>query len=507
MQFKAGIERNVQAIARTFGVSHILEGSVQKVDNRVRVHVRLIDGVTGLNVWAEGYIGELADVFGIQTEIAKQIVAQLKLRLSPEVRAAIEQPPTRDFAAYDLYVRAKGLTYDSIFSARGKEDLLEALQLLTQAVSRDPEFFLGYYQLAQAHDQLYRRFDQSRSRLELAETAIQNLRRLRPESGETHLAAGRHFYLALHDNNRARAELEKAQRILPNEADAPLLIGYIDRREGRWEYSTRNLQRALELDPQNPQNALIFQQISLSYYQLRRFPEMAEALDRALALDPGNLGLRAQRAAVDLESRGDPKPLHAVIGSAVSGDPAGAATIADIWIELAIIERDPESAARALTFLGDNGCAVEQIPFPRSWCEGMAARIPGDDEAARAFFTKTRSEAESLVQAHPQDGGAACVLGMANAALGNAEEAVSNGRRAVELLPISKDAANGPLVMGYLAVIYAWVGEKDLALDQLEQATRVPSYWSYGNLRLHPYWDPLRGDPRFEAIVKSLGSE
>ena len=141
---------------------------------------------------------------------------------------------------------------------------------------------------------------------------------------------------------------------------------------------------------------------------------------------------------------------------------------------------------------------VERIPFPRSWCEGMAARIRGDEEAARAAFSKTRAEAENLVRAQPQDGGAACVLGLANAALGNKDEAVSNGRRAVELSPISKDALNGPLVIGYLAVIYAWIGEKDLALAQLEEATKVPSFWSYGNLRLHPYWDPLRDDPRFE---------
>ena len=420
------------------------------------------------------------------------------------MRAAIEQPPTTDFAAYDLYVRAKGLIYDSIFSARGKEDLLEAVQLLTQAVSRDPEFFLGYYQLAQAHDQLYHRFDQSRSRLELAETAIQNLRRLRPESGETHLASARHSYWVYHDNDRARAELEIARRTLPNESDVPLLIGYIDRREGRWEDSTRNLNRAIELDPQNPGNALIFQQISLSYYQLRRFPEMAEMLDRALTLDPTNLVLRAQRAAVDLDWRANTKPLHAVIESATSGDPAGAATIADIWLDLAIYERDAANAARALNFLGPDGCAVERIPFPRSWCEGMVAQIQGDEETARIAFSKTRAEAENLVRAQPQDGGAACVVGLAHAALGNKDEAVNNGRRAVELLPISKDAANGPLVMGYLAVIYAMVGDKELALDQLEQATKVPSYWSYGNLRLHPYWDPLRGDPRFEAIVESL---
>jgi len=505
MQFKAGTERNLVAIANALGVSHLLEGSVQKVKNRVRVHVRLIAGATGRNIWAEHYDRDLADVFAIQTEIAKQIVAQLKLQLSPELQATIEKPPTKDFAAYDLYVRAKGLIYGSILSARGREDLIEAVQLLTQAVERDPEFFLAYYQIAQAHDQLYSRFEQTPGRLALAETALQTLRSLRPDSGETHLASGRHSYLVYRDNARARAELELARQTLPNEPDVPLFIGYIDRREGRWEDSTRNLQRALELDPQNPQNApLILQQLSLSYAQLHRFPEMAAMLDRALTLDPANLPLRAQRAAVELDWRADIRPLHAVVESAVRDDPAGAATIADLWMDLAICERDEKNAARALNFLGENGCVVERIPFPRSWCEGMAARIRDDQEAARAAFSKARAEAESLVRAQPQDGGGACVLGMANAALGNKEEAISYGRRAVELLPVSKDAANGPLVIGYLAIIYAWVGEKDLALDQLTEAIKIPTYWSYGNLRLHPYWDPLRGDARFDAIVESL---
>ena len=230
-------------------------------------------------------------------------------------------------------------------------------------------------------------------------------------------------------------------------------------------------------------------------------------LDRALTLDPANLAFRAQRAAVEWDWRGNTKPLHEVVESAVRDDPAGAATIADLWMDLAICERDGDNAARALNFLGENGCAVERIPFPRSWCEGMAARIRHDEESARAAFSKARAEAENLVRAQPQDGGAECVLGMANAALGNKEEAISHGRRAVELLPVSKDAANGPLVIGYLSIIYAWVGEKELALDQLTEATKIPSYWSYGNLRLHPYWDPLRGDPRFEAIVESLAAK
>ncbi len=231
---------------------------------------------------------------------------------------------------------------------------------------------------------------------------------------------------------------------------------------------------------------------------------MAEALDHAIELDPSSLAFRAQRAGVDLECCGDTKLLHDVIDSAVRSDPSGAATIVDLWIDLATYERDAAAFKRALNFLGDKGYAVERVPFPRSWCEGMAAHLRGDDDAARAFFTTARAEVEALVRAHPDDGGVACSFGMVNAFLGNKTEAIANGERAVALLPMSKDALDGSLLIGYLAVIYAWVGEKDLALEQLEQATKVPSSWSYGNLRLHPYWDPLRGDPRFDAIVESL---
>ncbi|MDQ6765730.1 MAG: hypothetical protein M3Z22_06480, partial [Verrucomicrobiota bacterium] len=404
------------------------------------------------------------------------------------------------------YVRAKSLVYSSLFSTRAREELLEAVQLLTQAVTRDPNFFLSYYQLAQAQDELYRRFERERTpeRLRSAETAIDVLRRLRPESGETHLAIARHIGWIYGDHVRARAELEIAQKKLANEAEVPLAMAGLDRREGRWDESLRGYQRALQLDPQNP---LTLVQIALDYFQMRRFGEMAEVLDRALQIEPNNLHFRALRAQVELEWHADTGPLHALIDEIANGDPAGAAAIADRWFDLALYEQDAAAAARAVNFLGEDGCKVEAIPFPRSWCEGMAARMGGNDEAARAVFTKTRTEGDSLSRAQPQNGGALCVLAMAQAALGEKEAAVNNGRRAVELLPTNKDAVNGPLLLGYLAIIYAWTGETDLALARLEDATNVPSFWSYGNLRLHPYWAPLRSDPRFEKILESLASK
>lgn len=501
MQYKPGADRNMREIAKALAVSHVLEGNVQRIGGRVRVHAQLIKCSNDSHVWADRFDGDLADVFAIQSEIAEKIVAELRVRLSSEERAAIEERPTDDLAAYDFYIEARGLIDRSVYGPLGKEELSQAVEKLTEAIARDPKFVLAYYQLAHAHDQLYLRFDHGAAQLAAAESAIRTLQRLRPNSGEAHLASAKHAYWAYRDYTLARRELEIARRLLPNDPMASLLTGYIDRREGRWEESTRNLKRALELDPRSTS---ILQQLSLTYFNQRRFSEMARVLDRAVQLAPDDVVIRTQRAAVDLEWRGDSKPLRAVIDAARAAGPEVVAKLADQWIELMIAERDHAGAIEAFSHLSDNGCEVEAIPFPRSWCGGLAARARGDDAAATAAFNDARVHAEKLLAVQPDQAGVNCVLGMAQAALGNKEEAVRAGLRAVELLPMSKDALNGPLLVGYLAVTYAWTGEKDLAIEQLKKATMAPSYWSYGKLLLHPYWDPLRGDPRFEAIVESL---
>jgi TolB-like protein/Flp pilus assembly protein TadD len=501
MQYTPEMKRNVREIGRTLGVSHVLQGNVQRIGNRVRVHAQLVEAGTDEQVWGDRYDGELEDVFEIQSDIAQRIVAQLRVRLTAEEKAAVEERPTNDLVAYELYVRAKRLIDGAVFSATAKEDLTHAAEMLTQAVARDANFVGAYYQLAHAHDQLYSRFDRTPARLALAESASDTLRRLRPHSGEAHLALAKHLYFAYGDNDRARSELAIAERLLPNDPAPPLLSAYIDRRQGRWEESTRNFNRAFELDPQNP---FTLQQLSLTYLAQRRFPEMAHTLDRAVRLAPDDVVPPLQRAAVEMNWRADSKPFHAAVEATLKAKPAAAHAIADHWIDLTLHERDAKGAERALAHLSPDGCHNGAIPFPRSWCEGLAARLRGDEEAARRAFTATRDEAAQIVRNLPDYPGAVCVLGMAHAALGEKEAAIRAGSRAVELEPISKNALNGPLLVGYLAVIYGWTGEKELAAEQLERATSVPSFWSYGHLVLHPYWDPLRGDPRFEQIVASL---
>ena len=503
MQYRNAATRNLREIAGALGVAHVLEGSVQRAANRVRVNAQLIDARSDAHLWAETYDRDLADVFVLESELAEKIVAQLKTKLSPEEKAAIAERPTKDLAAYDLYARAKTLIETSLFSTPQNESLFEAVRLLNQALQRDPAFALAHYQLANAHDLLYfLGADHTPARLAMADAAIQSLVRLRPNSGEAHLAVAKHLYWGYLDYDRAREKLNLAQKSLPNDPLPFLLAGYIDRRQSRWDESTKNFERAIELDPQNP---IILQQISRSYQCLRRYADAETALDRAVALVPKDTALRASRAEIELLWHADPRPLASTIRAIIGEDSREAGTIAEFWLEVSLCQRDFDAALRALAALpGVAGCQVETIPFPRAWCEGVVAQMRGDAVAARTAFTSAHNEMAKLVREQPSYPEALCALAMADAALGHKEDAIREGRRAVELLPVTKESIAGSLLIQYLALIYAWTGEKDLAFEQLAVAARTPGYLSYGELRLHPYFDSLRGDPRFEAIVQSL---
>jgi TolB-like protein/class 3 adenylate cyclase/Tfp pilus assembly protein PilF len=502
MQYKAGPRRNLREIATDLGVAHVLEGTVQRAGGRVRVNAQLIDARTDSQLWAERYDRDVADVFEIESEVAGKIIVQLQAKISPSEKAAIEQKPTADLAAHDLYVRAKTLITTAVFSTPQAESLSEAVRLLDQAIERDPGFALAYYQLAHTHDLLYfTGTDHTPTRLALADAAIQSLTRLLPNSGEAHLALAKHLYWGYLDYDRARNELSLAQKSLPNEPWAFVLAGYIDRRQGRWDESTKNLERAVELDPQDP---AVLQQIALSYDCLRRYAEEESVYDRAIAVTPKDAALRASRAEVELNWHADPRPLISTIEAFVAEDSSEAKHLAFVWVRGALCKRDYDGARRAVDALPIDGCYDDSIPFPRSWCEGVVAQFRGDKVAAYAAFTNMRAEAAKMVAEQPNYPEALCVLGLADAALGHKDEAIREGRRAVELMPVSKDAIRGPLLIKYLAVIYAWTSEKDLALEQLSVAARIPGHLRYGYLRLHPYWDSLRGDPRFEKIVASL---
>ena len=497
--------RNTQEIGRALNVAYVLEGSVRRETGRIHLNAQLIDTRTDAHVWAQEYDRDLSDVFALQSEIAQKVADQLGTEVSATEKIAIQEPPTTDLAAYDSYLRAKDLIEGISLNPRAKEDLTQAVQLLDLAVARDPLFFLAYGELAGAHDRIYfLGFDHTDARLKLSETAIQSIRRLRPDSGETHLALAQHFYWAYQEYHRAKEELAVSRQTLPNESRIPLLSGYIYRRQGLWEKSLEEMKQALALDPRN---FSILQQISLTYEALRRYKEMAATLDRALTISPKDVPTRVQRAWVDLQSRADPKPLHTTIETILAEDPNAGPVLVNQWLWLALRERDSIAAQRALSAIpvDGGGCYDENIPFPNGWCEGLTARFRGDEPAARAAFNSARTELEQTVRNQPDYAAALCALGVLDAALGNKQDAIREGLRAVELMPVSKSAIEGPMLIEYLAVIYGWTGDKDHAIERLAEATKLPGgTLSYGDLRLNPLWDPLRGDPRFEAIVSSL---
>src|SRR5207247_2459458 len=297
---------------------------------RLRVNTQVIDERTDSQTWTERYDRNVADVFAIESELAGKIVAQLKSKLSPEEKAAIEERPTADLAAHDLYLRAKILIATAVYSTPLQEGLFEAVRLLDQAIERDPAFALAYYQLAHAHDLIYfGGTDHTPGRLAMADAAIPSLARLRPDSGEAHLSLAKHLYWGYHDYDRARKELGLAQKGLPNDPWAFVLAGYIDRQQGRWAESTKNLERAVELDPQNPH---VLQQIAYSYYLLRRYADEERALDRAIAVTPKEAVLRASRAEVELDWHADTRPLLSTIEAILSQDSREVKNIAQVWL-------------------------------------------------------------------------------------------------------------------------------------------------------------------------------
>jgi len=499
MQYKSDVARNLREIGQQLGVAHIVEGSVQRSGNRVRVNAQLLDARTDGQLWAQTYDRDLADVFAIQSEIAKSIADQLQARLSPSEMSAIERPPTSDITAFELYAQAKNVL--AIRNARA--NLLEAADLLNQAVTRDPAFFKAYCQLAHTHDRLYfLGYDHTPARLALAEAAIQAAFRLRPNAGEAHLARAQNLYRGYLEYDAALAELEVAGQTLPNDAGVFELKGYIQRRQGKQEEAVRSLERAIDLDPRN---TFTLQQIALSYHHLRRFAEEKSVLDRALAIEPNDVDTKEAHAFVEFHWKADARPLHQMLDSIRATNPAATQSIADGWLICALAERDAGAAKNAAIAAGANPPFTDEaVNFSLPFVEGVIARMTKDDEKARSAFTVARAEQEKIIQAQPNYGPPLCVLGLIDAGLGRKEEALREGRRAVELLSVEKDPINGIAMIKYSAMIAAWVGDNDLACEQLAVAIRPPSRLTYGQLKLLPFWDPLRGDPCFKKIVASL---
>ena len=508
-QYKEGA-RNLREIAQALGVAHILEGTVRRAGNRVRVNAQLINAQTDAHIWGDTFDRELKNLFALQSELAERITEALRANLSAQERASMRIHPTSDLAAYELFLRARDL-----FRWSGVGDPLEngekALRLIDQAVARDPQFALAYSLGSRLNAELYWfGHDRSRARLNNARAAADVALRLQPDLGDAHLALAFFHYYGYRDYKQARIEIEIAQRATPNDAEIWDGAGAIDRREGRWNEAIANFEKARYLDPRN---LSVISNLAETLIAMRRYAEAQHAIDNALLVNPNAHLFSIARASIDLKTSGDTAPLRGALSAIPRDfDPGGA--VATVEIRLSLMERDFEKAARMLATsahdrfadsgFGGTAGMIDGYTFPKSWYEGLVARAQGNIDMAQHAFEEAGRVVKADLAQWPDDMKAIMMSALIHAALGRKEDALREGCRAVELLPISKDAYDGPILATNLAAIYAQVGEHDLALEQLATLVEVPNGPTPGTLRVEPEWDPLRGDPRFEKIVASL---
>ena len=503
MQYRVTRARNLREIARQLGVAHIVEGSVQRAGNRIRINAQLIDARTDTHLWAQTYDRDLADVFAIQTEISKTIADQLQAQLSPREEAALNRPPTDDLAAYDLYLRATEIERSRASStgSGGAEDAKHEIGLLTEAIQRDPGFLPAIFLLGQTHLYLYwMNVDQPAAHLQAARQALDMAVGLQPNSGEVHLLKGIFYYWGSRDYASALTELAYARRILPNDARVLFFTAMINRRQNNWDEAVRRLEQNLALDPCN---IAVVSELAGTYGVLYRYADAARLLDKALLWKPLDFNVIFLRAYVDFLWKADLRRWREAVASEATktADPND---LVNVRVDLALKERDYRRAEQLLALGGGTETDDNGFFTPREWKQALVARALGDSAKAGAALQVARERVATVVRERPADAKALMVLGQIDAALGRKHEALEEGRRAVELLPVSKDTINGHQLLTRLITIYTQVGEIDRALDALRENIHQPYAPDYGSLKLDQVWDPLRGDPRFEKLVAAV---
>src|SRR6266496_1928099 len=490
----AGI-RNAREIGKALGVATLLEGSVRRIGNRVRVNVQLINANNDEHIWAEDYDRDLTDVFAIQTDLAQKIAAALQANLSPNEKARLDRRPTKDSDAYLLYVQ--GHDYANR-PDRFRDTSLKAEELFEQAIKLDPDFALAFAGLSMVQSWVYHSSDPNPARREKARLNAEAALRLQPDLPEGHLALGLSYYYGDRDYERALAEFEIARRGLPNDDQAYFAIGSIQRRQGKWAESTANLEKAVALDPKNTNilNNLVF-----SYLALRNFEASDRTIDRIIAADPQSFQGAALKGFVAVQLKGDLNFADKQFSSiAPETDPDGLMTWARVYF-LTLERKFPEALAVVQKFPGETMFTSTTAPLPKAYAEGMIHLLQGDKAEAQAKLEQGYLVSEKLLREAPDDPARHAQHGLILAALGRKQEAIAEGKRAVGLLPESQDALDGPKGTDALAQIYAWTGESDEAFRLLDHLLAIPSGLTIPILKLDPVWDPLRKDPRFQALI------
>ena len=501
-QYETGAERNLREIGRQLGVAYIVEGSVQRSGDRLRINATLINARTDAHIWAETYDRTAADLFAIQSDLAQSIVTQLKAKLSPKQKAEIEERPTEDLVAFELYLQAKAIIDSYINATDVRAALLQALKSLDEAIKRDPNFVSAYCYAARANDLLFFfDLDPTPERISLADHAVKAALRLRPDSAEAHFARADYYFRCLRDYDRAQEELAIARPGLPNSSPFFILSGYINRRRNHFADAERDFSTAFALDPRNP-NA--YNLLGDTYALQRRFPEAVHVSDNVLAAGEQVPIVRFRRATNWLYGTGDTRPLRDILAKFPDMEFAGGQTPNRVW--MAMLDGNYAEAERVLAASPRKDFQDIDFSFyyPKAWFEAMIARAKGDSVGAVAAFRECRAILEQRLVVKPEHARTIAVLAQVDAGLGQKELAIREAQHAIDLMPISKDIYDGALVLEGLAQVYTWSGEPDRAIELVQKLVSMPSYINYGRLKLHPLWSPLRGDPRFEKIVTSL---
>jgi eukaryotic-like serine/threonine-protein kinase len=504
MAYRSHGTRDLRWIAKALRVANVVEGTVRRDGNRVRITTRLVDARTDQTLWSDSYDRELRDIFAIQSEIAQTVASKLSARLAPGEQKAIEEEPTDDLEAYDLYLQAKAAMENSaIYYIGSRANLLNAIKFLAGAIRRDPRFAMAHCLAAKAHDCLYAfDVDKTQERRVLGDAAISEALRLRPDLPEVHLAAAYHRYACYLDFESARAQIAIAQRARPNNPEAMALAGRLDQRQGHWEASTMALENAVTLDPKNPE---LLQYLSSNYMCLRRYRNYEQICNRLIELRPDKPFLMVQKAYILCAETADVAGFRAVLAelpSSVKDD----MIIASVRFRFAVLARDWTDANEILTKSENANLSFSyaQVNVPRECLKIWLAEVRGDYLAFDSECIVARDRLARVVALRPGDGRLLSALSVIDAASGRKEQAIQEATHAVELQPISQDAVQGPPLVNNLAVVYARTGEPDLAFQELFMSVKTPGGVNYGELKLDPAWDPLRNDSRFDELLVRL---
>jgi TolB-like protein/Tfp pilus assembly protein PilF len=490
MSYRA-TQSNAREIGKALGVGTILEGSVRRVGNRVRVNVQLINAENDQHIWAEDYDRELTDVFAIQSDLAQKIAGELRAQLSPTEKAQIERKPTENSEAYLAFVEGHDLLTRP---DRLRADTEKSEQLFERATRLDPNFARAFAALAWVEDWMYHSFDPTPARRAKAQAAAEEALRLEPDLPEAHLAQGFYHYYCERNYQTALDEFAIARKSLPNSADVYLAIGAIQRRQGKWAESTANMEKAASL---SPRDAFLLINLADNYRAADDFEHADKLFERAIEIAPNSVSARMGKAMLAVDLKGDLSEIDkqlAQIQPGANSDAEG--TVGRAY--LLMLQRKFHDAVAILKQLPAD---VRSDDKPKEYLEGALYTFVNDKEHARSAFQRARSTLEKAIQQGSDDASRHIVLGMVLAGLGEKDAAIAEGKRAVALLPETQDALDGPKMTLMLAQIYAWTGENDAALELLERSLITPAGVTVSSLKLDPIWDPLRSDARFQALV------